>query len=356
MLQKITLKVFRFDHTKDYLPYFKTYMIESTDDKTLFEVLQSLEPHQPIELGIEHLSFCKINGLFTSNDLLVKEALQRCGNEWVIEPISEYRATKDLQIDTSDYSQKLQLLNPFLSLDQLVDYGAKYFLEYYASSTLHFKKEYIGDHILLIAYDILQRSHDPLTKAQIIQKLKCKETGIWYHTPFSDRLFKDSHQTASKIEQLFAICGIDTTYFHSDLIHTIPEQYRQSFEGFNIAYYNQSDKGILKEKLGANTLTLPSAYENLALYSQEADDTFSLQIAGKILLETKDNNGDFLVVNNSKELEIFDRKQKKIEALVGRDIQIPVITKEQFKKLIEGEKEVKNLGFDKHTVKVSFLE
>jgi hypothetical protein len=34
---------------------------------------------------------------------------------------------------------------------------------------------------------------------------------------------------------------------------------------------------------------------------------------------------------------------------------LPIISQEQFKKLLEGEKNIVTLGFDKHKVKVSFL-
>ena len=94
----------------------------------------------------------------------------------------------------------------------------------------------------------------------------------------------------------------------------------------------------------------------MALNSQLVNKEFSLRIAGEILLEAKDRSADFLIVQNKEDLAIFDGMQSKIAAVVNRDINLPIITEEQFVMLLEGEKDTNKLGFNQHKVKVSFLE
>jgi heterodisulfide reductase subunit B len=75
----------------------------------------------------------------------------------------------------------------------------------------------------------------------------------------------------------------------------------------------------------------------------------------EILLEAKDKNADFLIVHGLEDLYLFDRKQKDVERLIGRDISIPVLTKSQFIAILEGEKDRKSLGFHNHKIDVTFL-
>ena len=105
----------------------------------------------------------------------------------------------------------------------------------------------------------------------------------------------------------------------------------------------------------AKYINLNSKNDDLAFQSQEVNKTFSYKIAGNILLEAKDSNADFIVVQSEDSFKLFDNKQKEIEKVVGREIQLPVITLKQFNNILAGEKNFKALGFDTHKVAVSFL-
>ena len=79
-------------------------------------------------------------------------------------------------------------------------------------------------------------------------------------------------------------------------------------------------------------------------------------MAGTILLEALDNNADFLIVNTEEDLSLFDAQQKNIEKTMGREINLPVLTRGQFVKLLEGEKNKNALGFNIHKIKIPFLD
>jgi len=140
----------------------------------------------------------------------------------------------------------------------------------------------------------------------------------------------------------------------------LPESFEilQYFKGFTVGLYNS--EGCIYRKLikqsRATYVHLDSRRNDLALNSSIVNNEFSLKIAGEILLEAKDKSVDFLIVQNDEDLSIFDRKQKQIEKVVNRDINIPIITEEQFLLLLKGEKNITTLGIDKHKIKVSFLD
>ena len=131
----------------------------------------------------------------------------------------------------------------------------------------------------------------------------------------------------------------------------------QYFKGFIVGLYNS--EGCIYRKLikqsRATYIHLDSRRNDLALNSQLINKEFSLRIAGEILLEAKDKSADFLIVQNQEDLAIFDGMQSKIAAVVNRDINLPIITEEQFVMLLQGEKDIKKLGFDKHKINVSFM-
>ena len=68
-----------------------------------------------------------------------------------------------------------------------------------------------------------------------------------------------------------------------------------------------------------------------------------------------DNNADFLVVDNNEAFKIFDTNQKEISCIVGRDIDLPIVTATQFTNMLSGERDKTKLGFDKHKTKITFL-
>jgi len=358
-ISQLEIKLFRFDCNVDYLPYYKTYEIEYTQDECVYDVLNKINEIENFSYESKEKCFVNIDGYFLTASVLVSEVVVKTGTEITIEPISLYRVKNDLVIDTKDYDEKLALFSQYLSEEEREEYENKYKLEYYASHTMIINKDYIGDHSLLIADAIITKN--PKLESEILKIISNKDTGILYHTNLDKRVFETRYEVEYIYEKLLAKIAL---YKNAKIIKKekseLPEdlEITQYFKGFSIALYNV--KGCIYRKLiresRANYIHLDSRRNDLALQSKIVNDSFSFQIAGEILLEAKDKNADFLIVQDEKDVAVFDGEQKKIEKVVNREIQLPIITEAQFVKLLQGEKDPTKLGCDTHKVKISFLE
>ncbi len=352
MRNKIYIELFRFNKDTDYLPYYTKYNMDCQNIHSVSDLLTQMNKVQTF--GCNNIDDCyvKINNLYIHSSQKLEEVLDEVGEDIVIEPISTKRAMYDLNIDTSDYDEKLELLSKFMTDEDMVHYKKQYILEYYASNSLNINNDYIGDHVLLIASDIIEKS--PEYKDEILSILNDKNSGMLYHTDLNNRVFQYCSTKQNKIYNLLGRTIEDKNKTSNAQIDVI-----QEFKGFNIASYDGIDKNYeLKKTIESSKATYVdciSKNDDMALHMLDINESFALKIAGNILLEAKDKNADFLIVNSEKELDIFDKKQKNIEKTMGRDILLPIVTKDQFIKLLSGEKDNKKLGFDKHSTQITFL-
>jgi len=358
MITEIHVELFRFDSKVDYLPYYKKYTVEYKSKETILSLLNKINSIEKFAYEASTDFNLKINNLYLNSNEFIANIVDRTSNEFKIEPISIYRAVTDLIIDKRDYLEKIVSFKSYVTPMDMDEYAKNYELDYYASNTYNFNRDYIGDHILLIASDIIEQN--PKLKEEVLNRISSKKDGIWYHTSLEHRVFNYDMSKEHRIESLFSMLekikysGIKT----KSNAKMGDVKISQFFAGFNIAAFEGVNKNscaaIIKESK-ANYIELSLAKEDLAPYSTLVSDDFSLKIAGDILLQAKDENADFIVVRGKSDLMLFDSHQKKIENEIGREINLPVVSQEQFKKLLEGEKDISALGFDKHRVKVSFL-
>ncbi|MGB3749945.1 MAG: DUF5644 domain-containing protein [Arcobacteraceae bacterium] len=355
----LEIRLFRFNHSVDYLPYYKTYNIKYDKNDCVYDLLNSINEIDQFSYDEKEKCSVNINSYFISSDVLIKDIVRIIGDELTIEPISLYRVTNDLVINTDDYDTKLALFDCFLNDEQKEVFKEKYKLEYYASHTMIVHKDYIGDHLLLIADELIRQN--PNQEKDILDIISSKDNGIFYHTSLKKRIFQNRYDVEEVYERLLhKIPQYKNIITLKKEKSVLPEdlEIKQFFKGFFIAVYNT--QGCIYRKLvqksRASYIHLDSRRDDLALNSQLVNKEFSLKIAGKILLEAKDRNADFLIVQDQKDLEIFDAMQKKIETVVNRDIDLPVITEAQFVMLLQGEKNISSLGFLNHTIKVPFLD
>lgn len=320
----IEIRLFKFDSKTDYLPYYKSYTLKQKNLTTLNELLDAIYNIEKFSYIKDEPFFLKVNGIFTSSDALLSEF---ASNEFVIEPISIKRALNDLIIDTKDYQKKLEVLAPYITDMKEIIKEKTYMLEYYASNTQHFKEDYIGEHVILLAADIV--SELPMLEKEISELIH-GENGI-------------QHRSSLKYRVL-------STLEDENISSVVAPNIIQSFENFNIALYcalrAPSFKTVI-EKSNAHYIDLESKHFDIPKKSKK----LSYLMAGTILLEAMDNNADFLIVNNSDDLKLFDAKQKEIEKTMGREIGLPVLTQNEFLQLLQGNKNISS-----HKIKVSFLD
>ncbi len=357
MIKEVDIELFNFDRKTDYLPYYKKYTLEYNKNERVIDLLNKINKIEKFNFEDSDCKI-KINNLYLSADELISDVVEKAGSDLTIEPVSIYRADKDLVVDKTDFLHKIDMFDKYLTDEEKEVYAKKYQLEYYASNSLDINRDYIGDHVLLIACDIIEKN--PESKEEILNFIADKDDGIWYHTSLKNRVFNFNASQEEKIEKLFGMFKETKDFLVKEVSfdEVVVPEISQYFKGFNIASYVGLENDSVKStiiKSQANYIDIEDKKKDLAPYSSVADKTFSLKIAGQILLQAKDNNVDFMIVRDADDLVIFDKEQKKIEKIVGREIDMPVISQNQFIKLLKGEKNIHKLGFNAHKVKISFL-
>ena len=358
-LGALEIKLFRFNHSVDYLPYYRTYNIEYHTEECIYDILNKINKIEKFSYDEKENCDININSYFMPATILVVDVVKSLGDELTINPISLYRATNDLIINTKDYEEKLALFDAYLSAEQKESFQNKYKLEYYASHTMIINKDYIGDHSLLIADEII--SNNPELKKEVLKIITDEETGILYHTSLVNRMFETRIDVEIVYENLLKKIDKYKNIKSPKREKTLfPEKLEiiQYFKGFNISLYDESScefEKIVKQSR-ASYIEIESKKADLAFNSQFINKEFSLKIAGEILLEAKDKNADFIIVKDNEDLKVFDAMQTKIQSVVNREINLPVITQAQFIMLLKGEKDSVKLGCNIHKIKVSFLE
>jgi succinate dehydrogenase/fumarate reductase-like Fe-S protein len=326
----IEIQLFRFDYKTDYLPYYKKYNFKLKKLSTIANLLNTIYDIEKFSYLKDELFFVRANGLFVDTQVDVADVLQG-STDLVIEPISIKRALNDLIIDTKDYQKKLSLLDPYVSEDekQTIINSKKYMLEYYASNTLNYCEEYIGEHVLFLASELIQ---DKAELKDELTKLVDTKDGIRIRTSLANRILNSNEQSSK---------SYDTVEFKGSIA--------QSFENFNIALYCGTNDNAFEEiieKSKAQYVDISSKYFDIP----KGTHLVSYLMAGTVLLEAFDSDADFLIVNDSEELKLFDAQQKKIEKTMGREIALPVVTREEFIELLQGSKTLAS-----RKIKIPFL-
>ncbi|MBE0498450.1 MAG: DUF5644 domain-containing protein [Campylobacterales bacterium] len=334
MMAKTEVELFRFDSRTDYLPYYTKHSVSYSSDETIADLFEKINLIQPF--GFDKEGVCKINHYFLRSSERIADVISRCGETLTIGPASEFLVYKDLQIDKSDLASKLDLLAPYMSQEEKESCLKRTELHYYASNTLNYKRDYIGDHVLLCAAEIIEKH--PENEKEILRLLSDKDNGVWYHSSLKNRLFSYDSAEEATIEQLLKKClkmlkpepkskigkkirdffqkesplPAEGTNRQSEEISV---QESRDFAGFNIATYEGTEPGTIEslvEKSGAVHINIPSKHEDMTPYSQHVDKNFSCMIAGDILLQAMDKNADFILVKNEKMRDFFDKNQAKM--------------------------------------------
>ncbi len=353
-MKNIFIELFRFDKETDYLPYFRKFDLKVDENMSVNGLLELLNTKE--EFGFNENCNLKINNLFLNSSEILNDVIEKVGCDLKIEPVSTYRSTKDLIIDNSDFIEKTNIFADFLTQDELSTYISSCELEYYASNTLNFNKAYIGDHVLYIASDIIAKNSE--LKAEVLDIIDDKEKGIYFHTSLKNRLFRFDAAKEQKIEELFSMMPEVESFENSIIEAGELSNASKPFDGFNVAVYEGGLDLNLKElveKSGANIVELSSKDYHIPNNAFKADEKFPLLIAAEVLLEAKDADADFILVGDMYSFSTLDAKQKQIEKYSGREISLPIVTKSQFAELINGQRDKKALGFDKHKVNVTFI-
>lgn len=358
---KLEISLFKFDKNSDYLPYYTKHYLKIEDEKNILDILNTI--NKTAKLGFEKNSDFDlvINGVFVKASITLEEVIANFGEEITIEPISIRRACNDLLIDDNDFREKITILKDLAQEEDKLEY-LKLKPYFYASNTLNYKNDYIGDAILILAYDLIKKN--PAIANYILLALDDYEIGAQYHTSLEKRIYNFDMIIEEKIQiiqnnlNLFEPLEKQNFRLNKTLIidfGTFEENYeiKHDFKDFNIAYYaSKEPKQTLEllNKLDANILKLDSMKLDLAKNTFNKNPQITYLVASTILLDAFDNNADFLLVDTFEDFYIFDYNRKQLEKLSGREIILPIIHKNELQKLASGKHSEAKKTLDRHQI------
>jgi hypothetical protein len=358
---KLEISLFKFDKNSDYLPYYTKHYLKIKDEKNILDILNTI--NKTAKLGFEKNSDFDlvINGVFVKASITLEEVVANFGEEITIEPISIRRACNDLLIDDNDFREKITILKDLAQEEDKLEY-LKLKPYFYASNTLNYKNDYIGDAILILAYDLIKKN--PAIANYILLALDDYEIGAQYHTSLEKRIYNFDMTIEEKIQtiqnnlNLFEPLEKQNFRLNKTLIidfGTFEENYeiKHNFKDFNIAYYPSKESIqtlTLLNKLDANILKLDSMKLDLAKNTFNKNPQITYLVTSTILLDAFDNNADFLLVDTFEDFYIFDYNRKQLEKLSGREIILPIIHKNELQKLATGKHSEAKKTLNKHQI------
>ncbi len=352
---KFEISLFRFDHASDYLPYYTKHYIKVKEEQTLLDIFKTINNDEPFSFVDCEKSVVAINGVYTHLSISVAEIRKSFGKDIIIDPMSIRRARNDFIINEDDFNEKFNILSQFASLDMLESYIDKeiqekynsYKIYFYASNTLNYEKEYIGDAILLLASDLIEKY--PEQEQKILEALKTQECGVEFHTSLEQRVHNLDSNIEEKINVLKKKLNLSNNEQNFRINNTLRlnfgetdsnNEVKHDFKDFNLAYYEginpcETTQSILSS-LNANILNLPTTKFDLALDTFHVNPDLTYKLVSTIMLDAFDQNADLLIVDNDDLFYLFDYNRKELSRVAGRDVKIPILHKNELVKLVNG--------------------
>jgi hypothetical protein len=236
------------------------------------------------------------------------------------------------------------LLEPYCSEEDLKYYKTLYAL-HYASETSNFKRNYIGDAILLLAHKLITEGSEH--KAEILDAIANADSGL-LDCEYENNLF-DAEDHTEEINELKAMLKPATmpSIFEMLLEKVIGQKGKsqapasptpqsvENLEGKNVAYFSGADviNSTIQEDIesaGAAFICFERSEKHSGAALLESSRELALTKAGTTLLDALDSGADVLIVENRTDYEMFTQNLKAIESAMGRDINLEFILASDF--------------------------
>ncbi|NVJ53958.1 MAG: hypothetical protein HWD90_09695 [Campylobacteraceae bacterium] len=358
----LELSIFRFDAKSDYLPYYKKHFIKIKEQKTLLDIFNEINEDEPFDYEAYEDFGVVVNKKYTTLKVSIKKLVEIFGKDLTIEPLSIRRANKDFIIDESDFEEKLEILNDFTTVEDKSEYLENKLL-FYASNTLNFQYNYIGDPIILLAHKLIERT--PKDKEKILKLLQEQEYSLEYHTSLENRLLDFDKTIEEKINQIrnelgliksieeqnFCLDKSSSVKFHDYDLNSV---IKHDFHDFNLAYYygKNKDKEVEEflNKLNAKKIKLENENIDLNLELFHINQNLTIKLAATIMLEAFDAGADLLIVDSIEVFKLFDTNRLSLSKAVGREVIIPILHKSELFNLSFNEHQKLKKEFSKHEI------
>ncbi len=340
----LEIKAFFFNAKTDYLPYYKQFRIELAEDMKTKDILVLIqEQNENFAYPEENLLF-KINGLVVDAEQSMSEVVERLGTSLQIDPVNTYRSDNGLNINDTDFMKSYEILRPFASNEDLEYYKTLYNV-HYASETEKFDHDYIGDAILLLAHKMI--SEGSKHKEEILEAITSPHSGL-LDCEYENNLFEAQNHTAA-IKELKRMVKPPKTASFIDRLSARFAQKKSNFlskeeamtsvniEGKHIAYYAgavTAKADSMHQKI-EKLVSFPRANKLSGLSLLEDNPQLAYKKAGATLLDALDSGAQVLIVEEKEVLDMFKKHFANIEKTIGRDIEMDLISAEDFMDLIE---------------------
>lgn len=391
---KLDTRTFLFNATRDYLPDYKMHTIMIDDALKVKDLLLEVQNLENFFEFKKTNTMLQINGVSIKGSLGIAKAVELFGTDWTLEPISTFRASRDLMIDDSDFIEKHKVLEAFGD-DEDFKYYKTLIREYYASGTLQYNQDYFGDSMFLYAHHLIEKY--PAKKEAILDAIdvcngigsyekECNlypyndhmktihalESQLFAHeiSGFSDEKMAYYDKAESVLSAHFNVqkdedCALETILDNITL-EKVVSQIKHPFSDFKVAFYAGDfaceDLPEVKAEAKKLLLALGATVVDFELVARGdgfdivADDSaVAYKKAGNIIFDAIDSGAEIIVVDSKESHFMMDQCKKACEKAVGRDIRVPVLSISQMVALAIGITDREKLGLDAHKIAVELL-
>jgi hypothetical protein len=391
---KLDTSTFRFDADRDYLPDFKHNTIMIEDTLSVKDLLLEVEKKEHLFAFDKENTMVQINTTSVLGSLDIAKAVALFGTDWTIEPISTFRAKSDLIIDDADFYAKHAVLEAFGDEEDFAYYKTL-IREYYASGTLSYNQDYMGDSMFLYA-DYLIKKY-PAKKEAILDAIDVRNGIGSYEKECNLYPYNDNMETIHALEaQLFAHeikgfskesmayydkaesvlcshfsatkdedCALETILDNITLEKVVAEV-KHPFSDFKVAFYagDFACQDVPEVKAEAKKLLSAIGAEvvDFALFARgdgfdivADDESVAYKKAGSIVFDAIDSGAEIIVVDSKESHFMMDQCKRACEKAIGRDIRVPVLNISQMVALAIGITNKEKLGLDAHKIVVEFV-
>lgn len=347
MLNELEIRAFFFNAKTDYLPYYKNFTIILEDEDTAADILAKIkEQNENFSYPVEKIVF-KVNDLVVEGSQKMDEVVKCLGTSLQVDPVNAYRSVNGLMINDDDFMQSYALLAPYCTSEDLKHYESLYAL-HYASETSNYKRDYIGDAILVLAHKIITEGSEH--QSEILKVISSAESGL-LDCEYENNLF-DPEDHDNAIESLkemlvsddgISLFGLILSKFNGKRTQneeTSEEEVEyhihrdvRNIENDKVGYYVGNDvinSSIDEEiaKAGGIRISFSMDKKRSGVTLLEDNKDLALTKAGTILLNAIDSGVETLIVENEKDYEMFTAKIGAIECAVNRDIPLNFVLAE----------------------------
>jgi succinate dehydrogenase/fumarate reductase-like Fe-S protein len=339
---EIQIKAFFFNAQTDYLPYYKNFSFNVTGEESLLDILEMIKRENSDFSYPNKNVVLRINDLVLTADEKIATVVKKLGNELRINPALMYRSNNGLILNDDDFMQSFELLEAYADEEDKAYYKSLYPL-HYASASFEYNHNYIGDAVLLLASRLIEKNPD--NQYNILNAINDEFNGI-ASCEYENNLFhaQEHAETIASLKKL--VLKEKSTSMIDKLcdLAVKPKEHTLNTENIherNIALYIGSvnhaelakETKIAVVQSGATFIDFPMSTKLAGQSVITTNPDLAHQKAGKMLLDALDHGADTLLCAEDEDLELFKKMLAKCERVVGRDIELTLISLNKFQTL-----------------------